>query len=132
MPRRPAPTAPPQAATATEPPPRSATLQEQMRFKVLDALQQNPDLTQRQLAALMGVSLGKANYVLRALVDKGLVKAERFNNSRDKLAYAYLLTPQGLAQRAALTRSYLQRKTAEYEALRDEIARLKADLANEA
>ncbi len=132
MPRRPAPTAPRQAATANEPAPRSATLQEQMRFKVLDALQQNPDLTQRQLAALMGVSLGKVNYVLRALVDKGLVKAERFNNSQDKLAYAYLLTPQGLAQRAALTRSYLQRKTAEYEALRDEIARLKADLANEA
>ena len=99
-----------------------------MRFKVLDALQQNPDLTQRQLAALMGVSLGKANYVLRALVDKGLVKAERFNNSQDKLAYAYLLTPLGLAQKAALTRGYLQRKTAEYEALRDEIERLKADI----
>ena len=128
MPRRPTPTAPPQAATAAEPPPRSATLQEQMRFKVLDALQQNPDLTQRQLASLMGVSLGKANYVLRALVDKGLVKAERFNNSQDKLAYAYLLTPHGLAQKAALTRGYLQRKTAEYEALRDEIERLKADL----
>ena len=131
MARRSKPATPPQAATTAQPAPRSATLQEQMRFKVLDALQQNPDLTQRQLAALMGVSLGKANYVLRALVDKGLVKAERFNNSQDKLAYAYLLTPQGLAQKAALTRSYLQRKTAEYEALRDEIERLKADLSQQ-
>jgi EPS-associated MarR family transcriptional regulator len=99
-----------------------------MRFKVLHALQQQPDMNQRQLAELLGVSLGKTNYLLRALVDKGLLKARNFRNSHNKLAYAYLLTPSGIAQRAELTRGYLERKTAEYEALKDEIERLQADL----
>ena len=107
---------------------RITRLQEEMRFKVLHALQQQPDMNQRQLAELLGVSLGKTNYLLRALVEKGLLKARNFRNSQNKLAYAYLLTPQGMAQKGALTRSYLERKTAEYEALKDEIERLRADL----
>ena len=109
--------------------PRSARLQEEMRFKVLHALQQQPDLSQRQLADMLGVSLGKANYLLRALLDKGLLKARNFRNSHNKLAYAYLLTPSGIAQKAELTRGYLERKTAEFEALKGEIERLQADLA---
>ncbi len=108
--------------------PRSTRIQEEMRFKVLHALQQQPDLNQRQLADMLGVSLGKANYLLRALVEKGLLKARNFRNSQNKLAYAYLLTPSGIAQKAELTRGYLERKTAEYEALKDEIERLQADL----
>jgi len=108
--------------------PRSARIQEEMRFKVLRALEQQPDLSQRQLADTLGVSLGKANYLLRALLDKGLLKAENFRSSQNKLAYAYLITPRGLAEKAALTRGYLERKSEEYEALRLEIERLKADL----
>ncbi len=101
-----------------------------MRFKVLRALEHHPDLSQRQLADMLGVSLGKANYLLRALLDKGLLKARNFRNSQNKLAYAYLITPGGLAEKAVLTRGYLERKSKEYEALRDEIERLKADLAS--
>jgi EPS-associated MarR family transcriptional regulator len=115
-------------ATSSNLTPRSARAQDEIRFQVLRALEQQPDLNQRQLAEQLGVSLGKANYLLRALVDKGLLKARNFRNSH-KLAYAYLLTPQGLAQKAALTQSYLERKTAEYEALKDEIDQLQADLA---
>ena len=102
-----------------------------MRFKVLHALLQQPDMSQRQLAELLGVSLGKTNYLLRALVEKGLLKARNFRNSQNKLAYAYLLTPSGLAHKAELTRGYLERKTAEYEALKDEIERLRADLSEQ-
>ena len=108
--------------------PRSTRIQEEMRFKVLRALEQQPDLSQRQLADMLGVSLGKANYLLHALLDKGLLKARNFRNSQNKLAYAYLVTPGGLAEKAALTRGYLERKSQEYEALRDEIERLRAEL----
>jgi EPS-associated MarR family transcriptional regulator len=108
--------------------PRSIRIQEEMRFKVLRALEQQPDLNQRQLADMLGVSLGKANYLLHALLDKGLLKARNFRNSQNKLAYAYLVTPGGLAEKAALTRGYLERKSQEYEALRDEIDKLKLEL----
>ena len=111
-----------------DPTPRSTRIQEEMRFKVLRALEQQPDLSQRQLADMLGVSLGKANYLLRALLDKGLLKARNFRNSQNKLAYAYLLTPSGIAQKAELTRGYLERKTAEFEALKGEIERLKAEV----
>jgi EPS-associated MarR family transcriptional regulator len=116
------------AATAPAHSPRITRLQEEMRFKVLHALQQQPDMNQRQLADMLGVSLGKANYLLRALVEKGLLKARNFRNSQNKLAYAYLLTPSGIAQKAELTRGYLERKTAEFEALKGEIERLKAEV----
>jgi EPS-associated MarR family transcriptional regulator len=102
-----------------------------MHFRVLRALQQQPSLNQRQLAELLGVSLGKTNYLLRALLDKGLLKARNFRNSQHKLAYAYLITPTGLAEKAALTRGYLDRKSQEYEALKDEIEKIKAELASE-
>jgi EPS-associated MarR family transcriptional regulator len=99
-----------------------------MRFKVLRALEQQPDLSQRQLADMLGVSLGKTNYMLRALLDRGLLKVRNFRNSENKLAYAYFVTPGGLAEKAALTRGYLERKSQEYEALRDEIDKLKLEL----
>lgn len=101
-----------------------------MRFQVLRALQQHPELSQRELAEVLGVSLGKTNYLLRALLDKGLVKVRNFRNSGNRLAYAYLLTPKGIAQKAALTRSYFEKKTLEYEVLREEVARLKSELAS--
>jgi EPS-associated MarR family transcriptional regulator len=111
--------------------PRSARVLDEMCFRVLRALEQQPDMNQRQLAEQLGVSLGKTNYLLRALVDKGMLKARNFRNSQNKLAYAYLLTPSGMAQKAELTRGYLERKTAEYETLKEEIERLKADLAEQ-
>jgi EPS-associated MarR family transcriptional regulator len=97
-------------------------------LKVLHLLQQQPELSQRQLAEKLGVSLGKANYLLRALLEKGSIKARNFRNSQNKLAYAYVLTPQGIAQKAAMAQGYLQRKTAEYEALRSEIESLQREI----
>ena len=125
---RTAPLTPVPQPPSPNPTPRSARIQEEMRFKVLRALEQQPDLSQRQLADMLGVSLGKANYLLHALLDKGLLKANNFRNSQNKLAYAYLVTPGGLAEKAALTRGYLERKSQEYEALRDEIDKLKLEL----
>lgn len=104
----------------------------EIHFQVLRAIAQNPDLTQRELAAVLGISLGKANYCLKALVVKGLVKIESFAKSKNKLGYAYLLTPQGVAQKAALTTSFLRHKLEEYESLRSEIEMLKLETANSA
>ena len=102
----------------------------EIHFQVLRAIAQNPDLTQRELAAVLGISLGKANYCLKALVVKGLVKIESFAKSKNKLGYAYLLTPQGVAQKAALTTSFLRHKLEEYESLRSEIEMLKLETAS--
>jgi MarR family transcriptional regulator, temperature-dependent positive regulator of motility len=84
-------------------------------------------LSQREVATLLGMSLGKVNYCLKALISKGFVKAENYRNSRNKLAYFYLLTPSGIAAKADLTRQFLQRKMREYDALRLEIARLQQE-----
>lgn len=90
-------------------------------------LEREPDVTQRQLAAQVGISVGGVNHCINALVEKGLVKVGNFARSRNKLGYAYVLTPHGIAEKAALTRRFLQRKLAEYEALRVEIDSLKAE-----
>jgi len=102
---------------------------EDLRFRVLRLLQDNPDLSQRDLAARLGVSNGKLNYCLRALIDKGLVKLGNFAQSKHHLGYAYLLTPAGIAEKAALTHNFLKRKLDEYEALRAEIESLTAPIA---
>jgi EPS-associated MarR family transcriptional regulator len=102
-------------------------------FRVLRHLEENPHLSQRELADALGVSLGKVNYLLNALVEKGLVKIGAFRRSGDKLnKIAYLLTPAGLRNRAALTRSYLDRKTREYEALKAELKELHAEIESHA
>jgi len=89
-------------------------------------------MSQRDLAKAVGVSVGRMNYVLNALVDKGLVKLGNFTAAKDKRRYAYVLTPKGIAKRAALTRSFLARKVAEYEALREEIEVLSLELRDRA
>lgn len=89
-------------------------------------------MSQRDLAKSVGVSVGRINYVLNALVDKGLVKLGNFTASKDKRRYAYVLTPKGIAKRASLTRSFLARKVAEYEALREEIETLSSELPDTA
>ena len=99
-------------------------LQEDTHFRVLALLEKNSDISQRDLAKALGVSLGGVNYSLRALVDRGMVKAQNFSKSERKLAYAYVLTPQGLAEKSKLTARFLKRKMEEYEALRTEIESL--------
>ena len=101
---------------------RLQQLQEDTHFRVLGLLEQNPDLSQRELAKVLGVSLGGVNYSLRALVERGMVKVQNFKRSEKKLAYAYVLTPRGLAEKTRLTTDFLKRKLEEYEALRTEIS----------
>src|SRR4051794_17994931 len=104
---------------------------EDLHFRVLKQLQDNPDLSQRELARMLGVSNGKLHYCLRALIDKGLVKLGNFAQSKHHLGYAYLLTPAGIAQKASMTGRFLKRKMAEYEALQAEIAALQAEMSSE-
>lgn len=94
---------------------------------VLRLLDESPLRTQRQMAYELGMSLGKANYLLRALLDKGFVKVQNFRKSGNKLGYVYLLTPEGAAAKAELTRHFLERKRVEYDALRLEIERLQRE-----
>jgi EPS-associated MarR family transcriptional regulator len=107
---------------------RQAQIQEDTYFRVMRILQENPDLTQRELAEKLGVSVGGLNYCLKALVDKGWVKMQNFQNSKNKFKYVYLLTPQGIAERVALTSRFLDRKMQEYEALKAEIDSLHQDV----
>lgn len=90
-------------------------------LKVLRLLDAVPEMSQRDLASALDVSLGKANFCLKALLDKGLLKMQSFHNNKNKLAYAYLLTPSGLSAKAALTSQFLSRKIEEYELLKAEI-----------
>jgi EPS-associated MarR family transcriptional regulator len=90
-------------------------------------LEENPGLSQRDLAKRLGVSLGKVNFCLNALVEKGSLKINNFRNSENKLAYAYLLTPRGLEEKARITVEFLQRKVREYEKLKIEIEELHRD-----
>lgn len=97
-------------------------------LKVLRAIEDNPEITQRELAQDLGVSLGKINYCLKALIQKGWVKANNFKNSKNKSAYAYLLTPKGIERKAQITTRYLRRKLEEYEHLKQEIKQLKSEV----
>ncbi len=103
-------------------------LQEEMSYRVMQLLQENPDLTQRELAEKLGVSVGGVNYCLKALVDKGWVKMKNFAHSKNKFGYVYVLTPHGLSEKAELTGRFLKRKMAEYEMLKLEIESLKKQL----
>lgn len=100
---------------------------ENTHFKVLRLLQANPQMNQRELAQALGVSLGKANYCLKALLDKGMLKVQNFQSSKRKLAYAYLLTPAGIAEKTALTGRFLQCKINEFERLKAEIDSLQQE-----
>lgn len=101
---------------------------EDARYKILKTLEVNPDLSQRELAEELGVSLGKVNYCLQALIGKGLIKAKNFSQSENKRRYLYVLTPAGIEKKASLTKRFLQRKIAEYEALRIEIEEIQKEM----
>ena len=96
---------------------------------VLKQLEDNPHMTQRQLAEVLGVSLGKTNYLIRSLLDVGWLKLGNFRRSNNKIGYAYLLTPSGLADKAEVTRRFLERKRAEYERLASEIEALELEVS---
>jgi EPS-associated MarR family transcriptional regulator len=102
-----------------------ATLSDELRYRLLKLLEETPDISQRELAARLGVSLGKVNYCLRALVARGILKVKNFRNSRNKVAYLYLLTPKGVDARARITYEFLRLRLAEVEALRAEVASLR-------
>ena len=102
-------------------------LSEEVRYKLLKLLEPNPQLSQREVARELGISLGKVNYCLKALVDKGWIKAANFRNSQNKTAYAYLLTPRGIEEKARVTARFLQIKVREYEALKDEIEEIRME-----
>ena len=102
--------------------------QTETHYRVLRHIEANPEITQRELASELGVSVGKVNYCIKALIQKGWVKARNFTNNKNKAAYAYLLTPQGIEQKAQITVRYLKSKMAEYEALKQEIAELQSEV----
>ena len=105
-------------------------LTDPQRLDLLKLLHEQPQMSQRDLAQAMGVSLGKANYCLKALMEKGLVKLGNFRRNPDKREYAYLLTPAGVQEKTRITMAFLRRKVAEYEALEKEIEQLRGDLKN--
>jgi len=97
---------------------------EEIHFDLLRRLEQNPDCTQRELANEMGISLGKVNYCLKKLAEKGWIKARNFYRSPNNSSHAYLLTPKGVEEKGKLTIKFLRRKMVEYEMLKSEIAQL--------
>lgn len=103
-------------------------LNEALRYQLLKLLAEEPQISQRDLACRLGISVGKANYCLSALVDKGLVKINNFRKANNKLAYAYLLTPRGIEEKAQITVSFLQRKIREYGELQEEIELLRQEV----
>ena len=107
---------------------RRSQLQEDTYFRVLRLLQDNPDLTQREIAQSLGLSTSGLNYCLKALIDKGWVKVHNFSQSKNKFGYIYVLTPQGLSEKLTLTSRFLKRKIDEYETLKAEIEGLKAEI----
>src|SRR6185503_14447907 len=102
-------------------------LTDEVRYKLLRILEANPELSQRQVARALGVSLGKTNYCLKALIERGLVKATNFRNHENKVLYTYYLTPRGIEEKARVTVRFLQRKMQEYEALQAEIEQIRND-----
>jgi EPS-associated MarR family transcriptional regulator len=107
-----------------------SNIDKEIHFRLLRYLEANPQVSQRELAEHLGVSLGKANYCLKALVEKGLVKARNFKNNANKRAYLYLLTPNGFRAKAEITVRFLQEKIEENEALVAEIEELRNELKN--
>jgi EPS-associated MarR family transcriptional regulator len=107
---------------------RKNQLQQDTFFWMLRRIQNKPDVSQRDLAKELGMSLGSVNYCLQALVKKGLVKMQNFSQSNNKLSYMYILTQEGIAEKALLTSSFLKRKLDEYEVLRAEIERIESEV----
>jgi EPS-associated MarR family transcriptional regulator len=106
-------------------------LTDEYRYKILKLVENNPAISQRELALQLGISLGKVNFCLKALIERGLLKATNFRNNKNKLAYMYLLTPSGIEEKASITLRFLKYKLQEYEALQEEIEELRREAATE-
>lgn len=102
-----------------------------IEYKVIKELEENPTHTQRSLAQKLNVSLGKVNYVLSGLVEKGIIKAKRLKNGPDKIRWQYILTPQGVKEKLKITREYLIKRMKEFDQIQHEISELKKDILNE-
>ena len=107
-------------------------IQDEAHFQILRLLHEDPSLTQRELGERVGISLGAVNYCLKALMERGLVKARNFRRSKKKLGYAYFLTPVGITEKSKLTGRFLIQKLGEYEALKREIDQLKIEASKNA
>lgn len=103
-------------------------LNDEIHYRILKAIEENPAISQRELASVLGVSLGKVNYCLKALIKQGLIKAGNFTSNPDKRVYAYLLTPSGVKEKAKVAVRFLHRKMDEYERIREEIALLESEI----
>ncbi|TBR41250.1 MarR family EPS-associated transcriptional regulator [Marinomonas agarivorans] len=103
-------------------------LDEESRYKILKELEQYPDISQRELARRLHISVGKTNFCLKALAEKGLIKAGNFKKNANKVRYLYLLTPKGIEEKVFLTQQFLKRKIAEYETLEKEIEQLRREV----
>ena len=108
-----------------------SSFREDARFRILSLLRESPELSQRQIARQLGISLGGVNYCLKGLIEKGQVKIENVCKSDNKLKYVYLLTPDGVVEKASLTKRFLTRRMREYDALKAEIAALEDELGKE-
>lgn len=103
-------------------------IDQDLEYRTLKILEQQPELTQRQLSQALGVSLGKTNYLLKSLINVGWIKLDNFQKSGNKWGYAYFITPTGVAEKAAITLRFLKRKKQEYENLQEEIAKLQQEV----
>ncbi len=110
--------------------PNNNALTSELQFRVMRLLEANPQMNQRELSKSLGVSLGGVNYCLNALAAKGSIKIQNFRNNKNKWVYAYLLTPQGLAEKTALTGAFLKRKMQEYQQLKEEIEALSREVGD--
>lgn len=106
-------------------------LTEEYRYKILKLIEINSELSQREIAYELGISVGKTNFCIKALIEKGLIKVKNFQNSKNKLAYMYLLTPKGLEVKAGATTNFLKIKMHQYEALQSEIEQLRKEINSE-
>lgn len=104
-------------------------LTDEYRYKILKVISENPDISQRELAKTLGISLGKVNFCLKALIDVGFLKASNFRNNKNKLAYMYLLTPRGIEEKALITVRFLKSKILEYETLENDIKKLRSEVS---
>ena len=104
-------------------------MNEEISYRLFKLIEEDPDISQRELAKEMGISLGKTNYCLKGLMERGWLKARNFKNSNNKIAYAYVLTPRGLSEKAKITTRYLKRKVYEYERLKSEIEQLQKEVS---
>ncbi len=110
------------------PAPQTINLESEEVLKLLQEIKKTPEMTQRELSSRLDISLGKVNFLIRTLIDKGFIKANNFKNAKNKYAYLYLLTPRGIEEKTKITCRFLKRKMKEYKQMEEEIRQLKKEV----